>query len=210
VRSDDGVQVHGVNGMIEWVGAVTMGALSNPRDDNQGRQLVGRVVVRPHPAITVGTSAARGEYLNKVLESALPAGRQLDEGVQRAFSVDAEYSEGRFLARSEVIRSRWTIPVALTSANPEQLAATSFLAEARYRVLPGVQVAARGEHLGFAPLRVPGGMQRWEAPVTRVEVGTSYTVIRNVVLKASWQRNTRDGGRVRRETLGAMQVVYWF
>jgi len=31
-----------------------------------------------------------------------------------------------------------------------------------------------------------------------------------VTLKASVQRNVRDGGRIRRDTLAAMQVVYWF
>jgi hypothetical protein len=210
VRSDTGVQAHGVNGMFEWTGAMTAGSLSNPRDDNRGRQVVGRVVARPHPAVAIGASAARGEYLDRVLEGALPDGRQLDEGVQRAFAVDAEYSEGRFLARTEVIRSRWTLPIPLTGVEPERLAATSFLAEARYRVWPGLQFAARGEHLGFSQLHVAGGVQHWEAPVTRFEVGAGYSVIRNVVVKASWQRNTRDGGRVRRETLGAMQVVYWF
>ena len=52
VRADTGVQVHGVSGMFEWTGAVTAGSLSNPRvrDDNDGRQLVGRVVARPLPA----------------------------------------------------------------------------------------------------------------------------------------------------------------
>ena len=53
VRWDTGVQVHGVNGMIEWTGAVTTGSLSNPRvdDDNDGRQVAGRVVLRPAPAL---------------------------------------------------------------------------------------------------------------------------------------------------------------
>ena len=77
-------------------------------------------------------------------------------------------------------------------------------------MLPGVQLAARAEHLTFANLWVPGGVQRWEAPVSRVELGGGYAVIRNIVLKASWQLNVRDGGRVRRESLGAVQAVYWF
>ena len=209
VRSDTGVQAHGVSGIFEWTGGVTTGTLSNPRDDNSGQQLVGRLVARPHPAVAIGGSASRGQYLNRTLESVLPAGT-LDEGVQSAVGVDAEFSEGRFLARTEVIYSQWTLPIALTSANPEELAATSFLAEARYRVFPGVQLAARGEHLAFNQLHIAGGVQRWEAPVTRFELGGGYAIIRNILVKASWQRNTRDGGRVRKETLGAVQVVYWF
>ena len=210
VRADTGVQVHGVNGVIEWVGAVTTGSLSHPRDDNGGYQLASRVIARPIPSIAVGASLARGQYLDRVLESSLPAGRRLEEGVQRSIGVDAEYSEGRFLARTEVIRSRWTLPVALTATAPEPLDLTSFLAEGRYRVLPGLQLAARAERLDFARIPVPGGMERWEAPVKRFEVALGYSVIRNIVLKTSWQRNFRDGGRVREESLGALQVVYWF
>jgi hypothetical protein len=34
--------------------------------------------------------------------------------------------------------------------------------------------------------------------------------VRNVMVKASWQHNVRDGGRVRSDSLGALQIVYWF
>jgi hypothetical protein len=210
VRAATGVQVHGVNGLVEWVGAVTTGSLSHPRDDNDGYQLAGRVIARPIPSIALGASAARGEFLDKVLESELPAGRRLEEGVQRSIGVDAEYSEGRFLARTEVIRSRWTLPVALTGTVPEPLDLTSFLVEGRYRILPGVQVAARAEHLSFDRIPVPGGMERWEAPVKRFEIALGYSVTRNFMVKTSWQRNFREGGRIREESLGAVQVVYWF
>jgi hypothetical protein len=42
--------------------------------------------------------------------------------------------------------------------------------------------------------------------VTRVEVGVGWTPIRHVLLKASWQHNWRDGGRVRENDLVAGQV----
>ncbi len=212
VRADTGVQVHGVNGIVEWTGAVTTGSLSNPRirDDNGGRQLVGRVVFRPLPAVALGVSAARGAYLSRVVEDALPANARLNDAVQRALGLDAEYSEGRFLARAEVIRSDWTVPYALSGENNQRLGAHGVLVEARYRVFPGVQVAARAERLDFSRIQAGALRERWEAPVERIEVGASYSIIRNVTVKGSVQRNTREGGRVRRDTLGAMQVVYWF
>jgi hypothetical protein len=211
LRWDTGVQVHGVSGMVEWTGGVTAGSLSNPRvrDDNGGRQFAGRLVVRPWTPLALGASAARGEYLDERLATAVPGGR-VDDGVQRAWSADVEYSAGRALARAEVIRSRWTLPVALTGKGPEPLDATAVLVEARYRLWPGVQVAGRAEHLSFGTLATASGPVRWEAPVTRLEAGGSYTLIRNIVVKASWQRNTREGGRIRRLSLGALQVVYWF
>ena len=212
VRWDTGVQVHGVNGMIEWTGAVTSGSLSNPRvrDDNDGRQVAGRVVLRPAPALAVGASAARAAYLSTSLESALGESRSVGDGLQEAYGVDAEYAIGRFLARSEVLWSSWTLPVGLTSADNERLAATSMLVESRYRLLPGLQLAARIERLGFAELPTATGPVAWDASVRRIETGIGYSIIRNVTLKASWQRNLRDGGRVRRDSLWAGQIVYWF
>jgi hypothetical protein len=212
VRADTGVQVHAVSGMFEWTGAVTAGSLSNPRvrDDNDGRQLVGRVVARPLPAVALGVSAARGAYVDRVVEGALPANAQLSDAVQRAIGLDAEYSEGRFLVRVEVIRSHWNLPFPLGGDDDQRLGAHSVLVEGRYRVFPGVQIAARAERLDFSRIRWRGLGELWEAPVERLEAGVSYSIIRNVVLKGSVQRNTRDGGRIRRDTLGAVQVAYWF
>jgi hypothetical protein len=212
VRWDTGVQVHGVNGILEWTGAMTTGSLSNPRvaDDNDDRQLASRVVLRPAAAIALGFSAARGAFLNRSLESALAPGQSVEDGIQRAIGVDAEYSQGHFLGRSEVIWSNWTIPVPLAGGDRTSLTARSVLVEARYRILPGLHIAGRAERLGFGELSTASGLQTWEAPVRRFEFGGGYSVLRNVMLKASWQRNLRDGGRVRHDTLGAAQLVYWF
>jgi hypothetical protein len=211
-RWDTGVSLHGVNGMLDWVGAVTTGSLSNPRvdDDNDGKQIAGRAVVRPVASLALGGSFARGAFLSDSLESVLPEGRAISDGVQQAIGVDAEYSQGRFLARSEMIWSRWSLPLAASSESDTRLEAGVFLAEARYRILPGIHVAARGERLGFSRVPTVVGLQTWDAPVQRFEVGAGYAVVRNVIVKASWQRNLRDGGRIRHDTLGALQLLYWF
>jgi hypothetical protein len=212
MRWDTGLQLHGIIGMIEWTGAVTTGSLSNPRvdDDNDGRQFAGRVVVRPTAGVALGASASRGEYLDRRVADSLPAGRRVEDGVQRAFGVDGEYSFGRFLARGEVIASRWTLPVGLSGPDNERLDATAVLAEARYRIVPGVHLAVRGERLGFGRVQGPNGRQEWDAPVRRLEIGAGWAVLRNVMLKTSWQRNLRRGGRVQHDTLGAFQILYWF
>jgi hypothetical protein len=90
------------------------------------------------------------------------------------------------------------------------LEAMSLLAEARYRILPGVHVAGRAERLGFSRIQTTSGRMGWDAAVRRFELGASYAIIRNVIVKASWQRNLRNGGRVQRDNLGALQAVYWF
>jgi hypothetical protein len=90
------------------------------------------------------------------------------------------------------------------------LRAFSTSVEGRYKLRPGLYVAARLDHLGFNDIVGSSGPQSWEAPVTRVEVGGGYSLLRNLLLKMSVQYNARDGGRVTNATLAAAQVVYWF
>jgi hypothetical protein len=205
---DTGVQVRGVSGIAEWTGSVTTGSLSRPRvrDDNGGRQIAGRVLVHLTPGLALGASGASGAFMSRTLQPVLTEGAHVDDATQRAFGIDAEYSRGRFIGRGETIWSRWLLPEPF-SGGPLQ--ATSVMGEARYRLFPGIHVAARAEHLGFS--RITGWVRTpWEAPVKRFEVGAGWSVQRNVMLKTSWQRNLRAAGRVRRDSMGAAQIVYWF
>ena len=210
-RWDTGVQLHGVAGMVEWTGAVTAGSLSDPRfhDNNGGRQLAGRAVLRPAAAMMFGVSAARGAWLNETLERDV-AGSDGDRSQQVAFGADAEYSVGPFLVRGEVIRSSWQLPRFGDLQLDEPLAAISSLIEGRYKIGPGLYVAARGERLDFSAVRGEGGSAEWDAQTWRFETAIGYSITRNVIAKGAWQRNGRDGGRVRRDALFAAQVVYWF
>jgi hypothetical protein len=211
-RWDTGVQVHGVDGMVEWTGALTVGSLSDPRVDenNGGRQLAGRVVFRPSPALVLGVSAARGAWLDRTLDGSLPSGVSTADARQTAIAGDIEYSAGPVLVRSEVMRSSWTLPLDATPAVTRPLVARSVLVEGRYKVIPGLALAARGERLDFNLVQSATRVLTWEAPTWRLEAGPSVTVTRNVVLKAAWQRNRRDGGRVRGDTLVAARLIYWF
>lgn len=201
-RWDTGVQAHGVGGMFEWTGGISVGSLSDPRlrDNNNGRQLAGRLVARPSPAWAIGASAARGAWLNRMLED-----RSARRPRQTAVGGDAEYSAGRVLIRGEAIRSSWTMP-----AIDRPLVATSVLIEGRYKVAPGAYVAARGDRIAFSTIVGSLGPRTWEADTWRVEIGGGYSVRRNILAKGAWQRNRRDGGRVRHDTLLTAQVLYWF
>ena len=90
------------------------------------------------------------------------------------------------------------------------LRALSGSVEARYKIFPGIYVAARFDHLGFSDVVGSSGPLSWEAPLSRVEIGGGYSLQRNLLLKVSVQHNTRDGGRVTSATLPAVQLVYWF
>jgi len=211
-RWDTGVQVHGVAGKFDWTGSVTTGSLSDPRvrDNNGGRQLAGRLVARPTPAFVLGVSLAHAEWLDRSLNAALPHGATVDGVRQQALGGDAEYSIGRVLLRSEVIRASWTLPKIPTLVLPEPLTVTSKLIEGRVKVVPGLYVALRGERLDFNTVMGSTRAATWEANTYRIEGGAGYSVTRNIQVKGAWQRNRRDGGRIRNDTLVTAQVLYWF
>jgi hypothetical protein len=213
-RWDSGVQVHAGAGIFSAAAAVTAGTVSNPlfSDDNGGRQFAGRLEVRPIAGLIAGTSFARGRFVSDAaVRSALGEAAPSEDFRQTAWGADAEYSHGYYLVRFESIVSAWRIPTIRAPAIDEPLRAVSTSLEGRYKIVPGLYAAARVEHLGFSDLVGSTSTLPWDAPVTRVEVGTGYSIQRNLLLKISYQHNTRDGGVLKRvENLGAGQLVFWF
>lgn len=211
-RWDTGVQVHGVTRALEWTGAVTAGSLSDPRfrDNNAGRQYAGRAVARPTVALALGVSASRGAWLHRSIDEAIVPAGSGNRSRQTAFGGDAEFSAGPLLVRGEAIRSTWTLPAIATLRIAEPLVATSMLLEGRYKIAPGFYLALRGDRMDFSKISGERGPGTWEARTWRVETGAGYSITRNIQVKGSWQRNDRDGGRVRRDSLFAGQVLYWF
>jgi hypothetical protein len=209
-RFDTGVQIHGQAGIIAWTGAVTAGSLSEPRlDDNNSRpQVAGRVVARAGPAIRFGGSVATAAWLDSALDAVLPD--RAREHRQSAVALDLEVSRGAWLGRTEWLRSTWSLPRLGVPAIAAPVVAQSLILEGRYRLLPGVTLAARGDALWFSDVRGSSVAASWEANLRRLEAGLGVAVTRNVTAKAAWQHNRRDGGRVRRDSLLAAHLVYWF
>jgi hypothetical protein len=204
-RWDTGVEAHVRGNVIDAALAVTTGSLGNPRvrDDNDGKQVAGRVAVQPVAGLVAGVSASRGAFLTT--DAARISGASGGTFPQFGVGVDAEYSRDHYLVRFESIRSSWRVP---TIAVPLRAFSTSL--EGRYRFLPGWHVAARVDHLGFSQLAGVARTASWDAPVTRIEAGGGYMILRNLQIKSSLQRNIRDGGRVRQSLIGAIQAVVWF
>jgi predicted porin len=90
------------------------------------------------------------------------------------------------------------------------LSALATSVEGRYKVTAGFYAAARLDHLGFSEVSGSARRATWDAPVTRVEVGGGYAIQRNLLLKLSYQHNTRDTARVPERNLTAAQLVFWF
>jgi hypothetical protein len=211
-RWDTGVQVHAGTERIEATGSVTTGTISNPRftDDNSGRQVAGRLVLRPVVGLIVGGSAARGPFVSQTALRAALGETSAGDFNQTAWGGDVEYSRGYYLLRFETVVSTWTLPAVGAPAGGLSLNAIATSTEGRYKVRPGLYAAARVDHLAFSDVDTTFGRESWEAPVTRVAVGGGYSIQRNLLLKLEYQYNTREGGRVQRLNLGAAQLVFWF
>jgi len=215
-RWDTGVQVHAEfqpGGVLRTTASVTSGTVSNPRvrDDNGGKQVAGRLEWRPNAAIIVGTSAARGAFVADSAARSANAESSAGDLTQTAWGADVEYSRDYYLVRAETIVSEWRVPLLSLPGHPLALRASSLSVEGRYKVWPGAYVAARAEHLGFGSIVGTAATLPWDAPVTRFEVGTGYSIQRNLLLKFAYQHNARDGGRLQRSANQvATQAVFWF
>ena len=191
--------------------AVTQGTLSDPqvKDQNGGKQVSGRLAWTPSPAFVAGFSAAGGAFVADSALSALPAG---SHGTyrQQAAGLDLEWSEGPLILRGEAVFSRWHVPPVAPTLIEQPLDALGAFVEARYKLRPGLYVASRVERLAMTEIDSTLGRLSWDADVTRFELGAGYAPLRHVLLKASWQHNERDGGRVRRNDLVSGQVLLWY
>jgi hypothetical protein len=210
-RWDTGVQVHWEAENIDVTGGITTGTLSDPQgsDNNGGKQVSGRVAIRPATGLVIGGSGARGAFVSRAVTRQLP-----DPDVphdQMALGVDGEYSRGHWLVRGELVWSRWQLPFAAVPAMVEDLDALGTWIEGRYRITPRIMLSGRADHLGFSRLQVgPGLSPTWDAEVTRVEAAGGYSLQRNLVVRLAVQRNLRDGGRVHSKTFVSGQLAYWF
>jgi hypothetical protein len=208
-RWDTGVQGHWEGSLLSVTGAWTLGTLSDPRvtENNGGRQFSGRVAVRPLPGLILGGSAARGEWLADTVRDVADIRHSAP---QTALGLDAEYSRGYWLVRTELVSSVWRLP--LSGGARERLRATGVWVEARYRISPRWTAAGRVDTLRFSPLLPSSGgsILSWEAPVSRVEGTLAYRIRRTLEARIAVQDNRRDGGLTRRRSFVAGQLAYWF
>jgi hypothetical protein len=206
LRWDTGVEARIGNEPLQLAVALTQGTVSNPRfrDDNEGKQIAGRLGVRPVFGLKLGFSAARGDYVSDEVKALLPGGASLDSH-ETAFGVDSEVATGPWLLRAEAIWTRWDMPSLET-----HLDALGWTAEGRYKITAGFWLAARYSGSRFESLEAPTGAATWDAPVSRIEAGVGYSFYRRLMAKLVIQHNERDGGRRESATLPAVQVLFWF
>ena len=215
-RWDTGVEARYAAERLEAAVSVTSGTLANPRvdDDNDGRQLAGRVAWHPVVGLTLGASGARGAFVDQAIVDKYEATLGPHDYTQEAVGVDGEYSRGYWIVRGEAILSRWTLPKINAPYIDRPVSARTGYVEGRYRFSPRLFGAARVDALSFTKIkgqRLFGGVPtEWDAPVARVELGVGVNIQRNLTARVVVQDNWRDGGRVKQRMYVSGQLSYWF
>lgn len=206
-----GIEIRIGRPTLEAAVAYTVGSLSYPlvRSDSGEGQVAGRLVWRPAAALTLGASAARGRFISDAVMQDFPDA-PTGTGDQAAIGLDGETSWGRWLFRGEVVASSWKLPVLDEPRIEDPVRALAGYLEAKIRLRPRLYMAVRGDEMRFSTVRGSAGPQTWDANVSRVEVGIGYTIRRGLLVKASVLNNWRDGGNVHRNSLAAVQALFWF
>jgi hypothetical protein len=199
-RWDTGLQARVGGQAWQLAASLTQGTPSVPRvdDDNGGKQLAARATWSPSPGLLLGASAAGGDWIADEAWSGVGRRRQT------AWGADLEWSGGRWLARSELVRSRWEVPTL-----PDPLGASAVFVEGRWRAAAGLTFGARADRMWFDELSTGEGA--WETAVSRLSIGAAWAVVRTVSVRPGLQLDARDRARFqRRKLFPVVQVLWWF
>lgn len=203
---DVGVVVVGTAAPFEFAIGATNGTVGSmvSTDNNDGKQVLGRIGVAPTPWLRAGVSAARGPYLSRDLERFLP-GRDADDFNQVYAGADLELSYDRAVLTGEYVWNRFEQPFV------GDLDLDAWYAEGKVTVLPGWYVAGRYSRIVFDDVRLQGGaLARWDAPLWRREIGVGFRPSKMLLAKVVHQETLTETRPRRVEAFMAAQLAVVF
>lgn len=188
---DAGVAFIGATRPFEYSAAVTNGTPSKAqagRDDNDGRSIMGRAGLTPHPSVRIGASGSIGPYVADDVEPALPPGSVPEDYFQTLAMVDVEWLFSRVELRAEGVVNTWETPYV------GDLTVRGYYVEGRYAFPIGLYLAARWDELRFSEITDAAGFTRpWDDDVRRFEGGVGFRIERRVLAKAVYQMTRLAG-----------------
>jgi hypothetical protein len=209
---DTGVEASWRNDWFSLAGEWSLGSPAVPvvRETNDGRQWSGRLAVHLPEGLTLGVSGARGQWIESRVLDLLPTNLR-GASTQTMVGTDLEFGQRRWLIRAEWLRTVFQLPLLAEPTPDTSVSSWSGFVEARYRLHPRWQIAARFDALSFSRLTGTSGVATsWDAPVERVEAVLGFRATRHIELRGGWQHNWREGGRVLERGYPAAQLLYWF
>lgn len=206
---DTGMRAFGSFWRFEYSLALTQGSLSDPRitgkDNNDGKQIISRLSFIPTTGLIVGSSYARGAYLNAAVSSALPTGKTPEDYVQQALGFDLSFEIRHFKLISEAVLNTWEVP----NITEQELSVLGWYIEGQYTLLPGFYVAGRFDQIKFEKIQNSAGQSLpWDDDIWRVEAGFGYQFWEGILGKLIVQDIHKK--RASRTTFGAAQLSLSF
>jgi hypothetical protein len=207
-RGDTGVAMQWTAAGWTAAAAVTQGTAADPRvrDNNGGVSVSARVAAVRPSGLTLGFSAARGNWIDREAHRVAPSSAQYRSTAQTLAGIDMEFARGHWIVRGEWWHARYNVPTL-----SQRLFANAGFAEARYRFRPRWHLAARFDRLTFSEIEgVPQIATPWDAPVWRVEGALGIRVNRRLEVRGGWQHNWRTTNRTRTRGFPTLQALFWF
>jgi len=153
-------------------------------DNNDGKQVLGRLGFVPAPWVRAGAWGSRGPYLGAGLNDDVPAGHSVDEYNQQVLGGDLELSYAHGLLYSEYAYCRYQSPYV------GNLDSHAWYVEGKYTVIPGWYVAARFDRMTFTDVPVTtGGVAGWDANVWKREIGVGFKPSTRLIAKLVHQQS---------------------
>ncbi len=183
---DFGVAALGTVAPLEFSAGVTNGVVGDPvmSDNNDGKQVLGRLGFVPAPWVRAGAWGSRGPYLGAGLNDDVPAGHSVDEYNQQVLGGDLELSYAHGLLYSEYAYCRYQSPYV------GNLDSHAWYVEGKYTVIPGWYVAARFDRMTFTDVPVTtGGVAGWDANVWKREIGVGFKPSTRLIAKLVHQQS---------------------
>jgi hypothetical protein len=140
------------------------------------------------PALSVGASWSTGPFLETPLGGTLPAGADRWDFRQRIVGLEATYSRGPAVVRSEVFFDRWDIPNVDLPAED-----VAWYVEGQSDLVAGLWLAARLGGVHYATLAGSGASAPWDYDLRRIQLAAGYRIVRNAEIKAEWMANSMSG-----------------
>ena len=204
---DFGLVALGTVAPFEFAAGVTNGTVGAPvmSDDNDGKQILGRIGFVPAPWLRAGISGARGPYLQSGLNEDLPPGHTVDEYMQVLLGSDLELSYSHGVLYSEYVRNRFESPFV------GNLNMQAWYVEGKWTVLPGWYVAGRYDRMVFDDLKLAaGGVAAWDADVWKREIGIGFKPSGSLVAKLVHQQSQVNVAPARVRSFAAAQLSVAF
>jgi hypothetical protein len=208
-----GVMAYGDWAKLDYRFAAVNSSLANPINiGNPGQHLqwVAGAGYSPLSRLRIGTSLAKGPYLDSSVQSSLPAGARITDFNQSALGFDLQFSMNHLEIQSELVFNSYQVPNIYKS-----LGTTGYYIQVIQTLAPRIYVAVRWDQLISDRLTTYyydeyDSSYRFDSNVNSLEIALGVRITEKMLLKTAYQYRPTDGIYSYHQNNLGMQLVYSF